>query len=418
VRAIPFHPVGDGAAATFVGVPDDDVTLTDPNGLKPKYARFVRDGTTVTRESWTGTGKRRVVVDEFADVYQAQRGFDKESRTRMRQGFVYLRDRADTPPGGLVMQCVVPGLGLGYGFDLHPDGTTLATGFGSDRNGTAVMHLVDVATGVRTLVHTDPPVAGRSQPWLYDVLFDSAGGLVSTLNRETRRLDLATGALRVIASSERRTTSWFNPHCVHPAQDAARRRLLVFDADTTVRVLDAGGATVLELPLADHPECRSGALSPSGRLLALAFGATVDVWAVDTGRKLFDAPLPNPFRRSDMGIRLLGFDATETLLTACDAYAEGPVVWRLDTREPRHVRTDPDRAEGICSSFAYSPDGRLLAVDDGRLTFLDTATFDPLPTERHPAYRSKRIVFSADGGLVAIGAERLSVYRAPTAVSR
>jgi hypothetical protein len=157
-------------------VPDDDVTLTDPNGPKPKYARFMRDGTTVTREAWTGTGTRRVTVNEFADDFQARMGFDKETRTRMRQGFVYLRDIADTPPGGLVVQCVVPGLGLGYGFDLHPDGTTLAAGFGSDRNGTAVMHLIDVATGVRTLVHTDPPVPGRSQPWLHDVLFDSTGG--------------------------------------------------------------------------------------------------------------------------------------------------------------------------------------------------------------------------------------------------
>ena len=268
-------------------MPDDDVTLTDPNGAKPKYARVVRDGTTVTRETWTGTGKRRVTVNEFADDHQAWRGFDKETRTRMRQGYVYLRDIADTPSGGLVMQCVVPGVGLGYGFDLHPDGTTLATGFGSDRNGTAVMHLVDVATGVRTLVHTDPPVAGRSQQWLYDVLFDSTGGLVSTLNHETRRLDLATGLQRVIADTVNLTTSRFNPHCVHPSQDASRRRLLVFDADTTVRVLDADGATVLKLPLADHPECRSGALSPSGRLLALAFGATVDVWEVRhrTGRR-------------------------------------------------------------------------------------------------------------------------------------
>jgi hypothetical protein len=63
---------------------------------------------------------------------------------------------------------------------------------------------------------------------------------------------------------------------------------------------------------------------------------------------MFDTPFPNPFRRDDVGIRGLGFDATETLLTACDFYVEGPVIWRLDTRQPRHVKTDPDRAEGVC----------------------------------------------------------------------
>jgi hypothetical protein len=121
---------------------------------------------------------------------------------------------------------------------------------------------------------------------------------VSTLNNGTGRLDVVTGASRVIASTAHRKTSRFNHHSVHPSQDASRRRLLVFDADTTVRVLDADGATVLELPLAGYPECRSGALSPSGRLLALAFGATVDVWEVDTGRKYSARRCPCSRRRS------------------------------------------------------------------------------------------------------------------------
>ena len=57
---------------------------------------------------------------------------------------------------------------------------------------------------------------------------------------------------------------------VRPSQDAARRRLVVFDEGSVVRVLDERGRTVAQVPTASPTTvCRAGAISPSGRLLAL-----------------------------------------------------------------------------------------------------------------------------------------------------
>ena len=85
----------------------------------------------------------------------------------------------------------------------------------------------------------------------------------------------------------------------------------VFDAGDRVRVLDGIGEPLLDLAVAQRRQCRAGALSPSGRLLALAFGMhDVEIWDVDSGQQVHRRCFPFPFDRSSAGcgVDSLGFD--------------------------------------------------------------------------------------------------------------
>ncbi|MFD0591976.1 hypothetical protein ACFQZ4_04890 [Catellatospora coxensis] len=274
----------------------DQLLLTHPDPPTPRHLRLEVDGARLRRCTWRGSGKERCSSRDFPNHEAARDALAREAAARMREGFAYVRDAAGTPPGEPVLRCAPPNRYGPQTFDLHPQGHTLAVAslrrdaYGAD------LHLVEVATGRRRLVHTEAPGSGPTgQTFIHAVLFDADGtGLVYALNGETRHLDLATGTTRVLAHYEHLGNARFNHFCTRPAQDATRRRLLLFDAGDQVRVRDTGtGEDVLVVPVADRPECRAGALSPSGRLLALAFGvddSIVQVWHVETGQLLHSTP--------------------------------------------------------------------------------------------------------------------------------
>jgi hypothetical protein len=271
-------------------VASDELLLTHPDPPASRYVHLAVDGARLLRRSWKGAGKQRHSSREFPDPQAARDGLEREVAARMREGFVFVRDPADTPVGQLVLRCASPNRDGPQTFDLHPEGHTLAVGslhrdaYGAD------LHLIDVTTGQRRLVHTEPPGSEPArQTFIHAVLFDADGtGLIYALNGETRHLDLASGATRILASYEQFSSARFNPFCVRPTQDAARRRMVLFDADDQVRIRDTStDDDVFAMIVADQPECRAGALSPSGQLLALAYGvhdATVQLWNVDSGR--------------------------------------------------------------------------------------------------------------------------------------
>ncbi|MFF8612285.1 hypothetical protein [Streptomyces sp. NPDC015350] len=282
----------------------DEITLVHHGFPKPKYVRLRVDGDSLRRESRSGeSGRPRHSAKDCGSPTEAGYALAKETRKRLHDGFVMLRDPAEAAVGEPVLVAAAPNHCSSQVLDVHPEGHTLVVGTTLKGAYGAEIHLVDVATGVRRLVHTEP--AGERQTFVHTVRFDAAGqGVVHALNGETRHLDLATGTSRTLASYEQWQTSDFNPFCVQPSWDRDRARLLVFDAGNRARVLDAAGAPLLDLDVARQPECRAGALSPSGRLLALAFGtgpAHVEVWDVDTGRQAqrhgFPFPYLDPERR-------------------------------------------------------------------------------------------------------------------------
>ncbi|MFR9779687.1 WD40 repeat domain-containing protein [Micromonospora sp. MS34] len=400
--------------------------LTQPGPPTPRHLHLAVDGARLLRRSWRGSAKGRHSARDFPSPQAARDALAREAAARMREGYVFVRDPAGTPPGEPVLRCAPPNRHGPQTLDLHPHGHTLAVASPHRDAYGADLHLVDVATGQRRLLHTETPGRGE-QTFIHTVLFDGDGtGLVYALNGETRHLDLSTGTTRVLARYAQFSTARFNPFCARPVQDAARQRLLLFDVDDQVRVrATSTGEDVLVLRTADQPECRAGALSSSGRLLALAYGvhdSTVQLWHVDTGRLLRSTRFPFPFTSTTgrTGISQLGFDPTERLLLATGGFAEGPFALPVDgdalawaVPDPHH----PDRY-GTCFGWQYSPCGSLLAIG-GRLgASLHLRDGEPAPVPLAPSHtgRTHRVAFSADGTLLACGGDtgQLSVHRVPT----
>lgn len=405
-----------------------DITLVDPESdpTNRRYRRLrVADGRLV-RETWTGQRKPRVTTVESVDERQTWNAFRKEKDRRLREGFVLVRDPSAASPGEVVLEWLSPHPSTSDAFDLHPDGGTLVVGTMLDQAYGAEIRLVDVATGRARVVHREPP--GERQTFLHAVLFDADGtNLVYALNEQTWRLDLATRERRLLADYRRRhpADETMNPFCVRPTWDAARRRLLLFDADDTARVLDAAGGTLFELSMASPTtQCRAGALSRSGRLLALyrpSRGVTyrhadasddtsniVQIWDVDQRKLLSSIPFPH-----EIVPRALGFDPTEELVVAAVRFAEGPCAVSVETGELVWAFTGAAERIGrwaTCYGWAYSPDGKTLAVGGDRtrgVGLWSAATREPadVTPQGEDRQRIHRLVHSADGRLLAAGGD-------------
>src|SRR5262249_9762682 len=220
--------------------------------------------------------------------------------------------------------------------------------------------------------HTEP--AGPQQTVLHAALFDRTGEAVYLqLNGDTYRLDLQSGARTQLAGYAPYQTANFSLFGVRPCFDAARRRLLVFDKGSVARVLE-GGRTVLEVSTHSPTTlCEAGALSPSGRLLALyrvsrglvhfdkdaQHDSTneVEVWDVERGQLWARVPLAEELDH-------VGIDPQDRQLLVTQSGSRGPVAYALPSGRPAwrlHSFWKNDRL-GDCYDWDFSPDGSLLAT--------------------------------------------------------
>jgi hypothetical protein len=206
-------------------------------------------------------------------------------------------------------------------------------------------------------------------------------------------------------------TANFNPYVVRPTLDAARRRLVVFDEGDVVRVLE-GGRVVLEVSTASKTlECRGGGISPSGRLLALyrvsrgivyahqdALHDTtneVEVWDIEQGKPRMKLPV-------DGQLEQVGFDTTDEHLIVIDDYS-GPAAYALSSGQEvwRFGGIDRFNSSATCYSWAFSPDGSLLAVGRDGLFLYDAVSRKPIPVPEPGGDKVERVFFSGDGRLLA-----------------
>jgi WD40 repeat protein len=255
-------------------------------------------------------------------------------------------------------------------------------------------------------------------PYLRSVAFEPDGSHMTCDIRglgpgpeATYRVEIATG------QAERR------PY-VKPSWNTARSRVLAFGVDDDVpRVFDADGETLLELPAAANHHNTHAALSPSGRLAAVARYATsggkdcaLGVWDVDSGNRLLDVPFPYPSDLQDGAgwFQRLEFDASEKILVASTgpgaaacfgvSVETGDLCWTVE---------DPDLERGRYQAFddvVLSPDRALLAgIPCGFRPILvcDVATGQRLapalevPEPNGPGSRDG-VSFSGDGRLLAV----------------
>ncbi|MEV0647404.1 WD40 repeat domain-containing protein [Phytomonospora sp. NPDC050363] len=395
----------------------EQIELTLPASPKPKYAHLFRTGAEVARLTWVGGGKPRESGKLHLDDRRAERAFHDEIRRRMAEGYVVLGERATAEPGELILECAPRGMCRDVTFDLAPDGRTLTVATWDSSDG-AWIYLVDVATGVQRTVHTEPP--GPHYPAIDAVLFGRGGDqLVYTVNDETRRLDLSTGRTEVLADCPRPDPER-HTYLPQPSFDAARERVFVFDAGQRALVLDTDGKPLLDLDTTGSGVCFRGRLSPSGRLLALAFddAGVIEIWDVDTGERT--ARLRSPYRRDGArfrGVAEFAFHPGERLLLVNGWHPDRLRAVDIETEEVVPVTSGEDR----CSAFAVTPDGTRLALAepggswrDGRIAFRDAESFEEAPGSAvmSTAGRVRRIAFSADGTLMVTGSyrDRVSVY--------
>lgn len=398
-----------------------ETVLTMPGAAKTRFYRVALEGHTLIRTAWAEGGRPRETVTRLdarsADA--AALAFARARDKKLREGFVRVADRETAARGAAVLELLVPNRSWYAGaFDLSPDGRTLVTGTMLKDGYGAEIHLIDTATGARRLIHAEPPEqrpAPRSpgQTFLHAAFFDADGErIVYALNGETRRLDPSSGRQQTLARYRQFDDCDFNPHRLRPKWSADRGRLLTYDCDNRVRVLDRQGNIVFEVHAEAPQACWDGALSPSGELLALSRskGATtaaapeIEVWDIAAGTVRQRIPAPADQHAVDVG-----FDPTGTLILAGPWHSGGPGAYSLETAEPVWHFADPCQPErwATCYGWAYAPDGATLAIGRrGRTDVVDTATrtpdpaFGELPGTGHTG-RTYGVRFSADGTLLA-----------------
>lgn len=406
---------------------DSSIELSKINarGARQHWS-VARRGKSLETRAWAD-GKPPKVTSKALPADAQAREYSKAVRAKLRDGYVFRRDRAGAARGDIVFGAFAATGGGGPLLDLSPDGRQLVTASHSGAPNRVWLDVVDLATGQRRTVFERQ---SRSQIFLHTAHFDHAGGsLLVALSSETVRVDLATGAVRTLAGDI--NASGLNSHVVQPRHDQSRRRFVVLDAGAIVRVLDERDQVVLEVK-AKHrtTECRSADLSPSGRLLAVYrvsrgilynhddarqdTTSEVDVWDLDTGRLRETFKSPKQLSRA-------GFDPRDELLLATWDHACGPVAYALGSHQERfrveHPTTDepderePDERLADATDWVWSPDGSLLVLH-GRHPFVrDARTRAPVEVELSGHVSSDQS-FSADGSLMASYDGGMAVVRA------
>ncbi|MEN3612237.1 WD40 repeat domain-containing protein [Plantactinospora sp. ZYX-F-223] len=406
-------------------MPEDQILLTFPDPVKRKYCRLGRVGSRLTRASWAGSGKARESAVDFYTEDGARDALAAEVDKRLGRGFVIVRERDAVAPGEAVLECLVGPNRYLHGVDLHPDGGTLLAVIGLRDESATEICLIDVATGLRRLVHSIPGSGVRHRSKVHATYFEHDGsGVVYLLEKEVWRLDLATGASRLLVSCQ----DGFAVGSARHGFDGSHRRLLLMEytgwlsntgsLSGRARVVDAGGATLFEVSTESPTHYGAGALSSSGRRLALfrVDRGTLDkpheleIWDVDRRRLVQRIPVSDHFGNID-------FDPSETLLIG-DVSA-GLRAISLESGDLAWTFPDEDRSEwSPLHLWRYSADGRFLATGCETVDLFTAADREPsgVRLRGNGGWRNQwfhDLAFSDDGSLVAAGSDgrRITVHK-------
>jgi len=243
------------------------------------------------------------------------------------------------------------------------------------------------------------------------------------LDDETVAVSLATGDERRVAAFREGGSSNFNPHVLRPQHSHDRSRLVIFDAGSVVRVVDARLKTLLEVSTAaPTTECRATAISPSGRLLAVNRVSrgilynhedakkdktnVIELWDIDKGKKIDTWKMKKDVDK-------MSFDPADKLLLVSWIYAEGPVAHELGSGKEVFCFDDPGSTDRLATAhhWVFSPDGAWLAIAGNQVALVDAGSRKPGKIEP-AAYRASRVIFSGAGSLLASHEDNLAVLRA------
>jgi len=354
------------------------------------------------------------------DDAAASREYGKALRAKVRDGHALIGGQTKVKRGQVVFAGFASGGGGGPVLDLAPDGRSLLTAGCRGAPTSVWVELVDTQTGARRVVFEK---SHKQQLFLHAALFVGGGSeILVALDDETLVVSLATGKARRVAAYREGKSSCFNPHVLRPQGSADRSRVMIFDADSVVRVVDASFATLIEVSTASPTsECRAAALSPSGRLLAvyrvsrfIVYGhddakkdktSAIELWDVDLKKKIGTWPVGQQVGK-------MGFDAADSLLLASWDFASGPVALDLKTGKEAYRFEVPGESElATAHHWAFSPDGAWLAIASHQTELRDAGTRKPTKIEA-VGHGSRIVVFSGDGSRLASYEDGLAIVRA------
>jgi predicted DNA-binding WGR domain protein/WD40 repeat protein len=394
------------------------------NGKPTKYWELTQDGPALLTTTRTGSKPPKSTTKTLDSEQKARVAYDKTVRAKMRSGYVYLHPYDEASFGDVVFAGYASGSGAGALFDLSLDGQWAVTA-GSNSNITKCwLALVNTLTGERKTVYEKQIAFG--QLFLHTACFDACGeNIVYSLNDQTNLLHIETGESKTIAEYLQFTTARFNPFVVRPHFDHQRKRLVVFDAHTKLRVLDEHLKTYFEIDL-DHPttECRAAKISGSGQFLAVyrisrglvyshndaLYDHTneVDVWDLEKKSCIHTIEM-------DKKVDKVSLSADDKALLVSWEYAQGPVCIDLATQKIRWLFDDPTREDRLDTAYgwAHSPNGTMLAVARGTGQLYRASDREPIAMESTGGYshRSSRITFSGDGKLMGMLEDGCMVIR-------
>ncbi len=400
-------------------------------GPKEKHFTAVVDGSSVVSTTTIG-GKAKETTRAYASPAEAEAEREKIERKKLREGWVHRNDAADI--GDICFVAYAGSGGGGAVVDLDRNGDRVVRVTCNSQLTSHRIDVVDVQDGrFTTLVDG----ATASQAFVHRALLDARGGLYYTLNDEVWHQAPSSAGDRppprkISGFFAGAVGNQFNPHVVRPAFDAARRRLMLFDAGLRVRVVDverderslctidtgtgASGRSTVEV--------RAAALSASGELLALyrpsrvlIYGHddardddthVIDVHAVDGGALLHRIAVPVEER-----VAVVAFDAEDRgLVVAYDNFGSGGVVVGLGFDGAEQWRLPSVRGREYAYACAVSPDGTMLAVGRTQPQLYATPTKAPLPLASVRAYRVQDLRFSADSRRLAVATDLVTtVFR-------
>jgi WD40 repeat protein len=214
---------------------------------------------------------------------------------------------------------------------------------------------------------------------------------------------------KLLAKWDKMDGAVFSPDGRRFACGEGEEKMVLEDAERAIRIVDAAtgkerrrirvvknGGTLFNFT----PGYACGIISPDGKLLAVREGTLgVRLYALDSGKELryLEAKV------LEFGRPLVFAPDSRTLLVSTD---EGVYRWMIGTGAKEKVLEDKE-GPAFHSSFAISPDGKLLAVEDHRNGGISLRSW-PAGKELHRLELNDGIIhdievlaFSPDGKLLA-----------------